>query len=182
MVRVAMLAFAVLAVAWPGHSEIAWVKDELRLNLRTGPGTQYRIKGGVGTGDRMDVLQRGEGWTKVQSPKLGEGWIPAGFLQVEPPAGVRLEKSEAQTAEFRAQLESISARTGELEASNSVLVERDARQKAEIEQLARENFELSSGARWPEWITGAGILGLGMLMGAILQGVSGRRQRPRIRL
>ena len=182
MARVALLAFALIAIAWPAHSEVAWVKDELRLNLRSGPGTQYRIKGGVGTGDRMTVLQRGEGWTKVQSPKLGEGWIPAGFLQVEPPAGVRLEKSEAQTAEFRAQLESISSRTGELETSNSMLVAQDAQQKAMIEQLERENFELSSGARWPEWITGAAILGIGMLMGAILQSVSGRRQRPRIRL
>ena len=74
------------------------------------------------------------------------------------------------------------ARTGALEPSNGMLVAQDTQQKAMIEQLERENFELTSGARWPEWITGAAILGIGMLMGAILQSVSGRRQRPRIRL
>ncbi|MGH0032421.1 MAG: TIGR04211 family SH3 domain-containing protein [Myxococcota bacterium] len=184
MVRAWWLALALLCLALPATTaaEIAWVKDELRLNLRTGPGTQYRIKGAVGTGDRMTVLSRGDGWTQVSTPSLGEGWIPAGFLQAEPPAGVRLAEYEAQTAEFRSKYESVASRTSELEATNAELADNDAAQKARIEQLSRENFELRAGARWPEWITGAGILLAGMLMGAILHSVSGRRQRPRIRL
>jgi hypothetical protein len=43
-------------------------------------------------------------------------------------------------------------------------------------------MELRAGARWPEWITGACLLAVGMLMGAIVQSVNGRRARPRIRL
>jgi SH3 domain protein len=159
------------------------VKDELRLNLRSGPGTQFRIKGAVGTGDRLDVLEHAPGWTKVASPELGEGWIPEGFLQPEPPAGIRLARTEAETAEFRSQFDSLTQRRQELEESNATLSERDATQKQEIEQLSRENLELRAGARWPEWITGAGILTAGMLMGAILHSIAGRRARPpRIRL
>ena len=37
-------------VAIAGSAETAWVKDEVRLNLRSGPGTQYRILQGIGTG------------------------------------------------------------------------------------------------------------------------------------
>lgn len=182
MVRALLSALALLALALPAQSETAWVKDELRLNLRTGPGTQFRIKGAIGTGDKLQVLERGDGWTKVSTPDLGQGWIPAGFLQSQPPAGVRLAQVEAQTAEFRSQYESITARTSALEAENATLSENDASQRQQIEQLTRENFELRAGARWPEWITGAGILLAGMLMGAIVHSVSGRRQRPRIRL
>jgi len=181
LLRAATLALALLAT-WPVSAEVAWVKDEVRLNLRAGPGTQFRIKGSVTTGDRMEVLQRGDGWTKINTSELGEGWIPAGFLQNEPPAMVRLERTLAETAEFRSQYDSITTRTSELEATNAEFTERDTQQKTEIEELTRENLELRAGARWPEWITGAGILGFGMLMGAILQGVSARRQRPRIRL
>jgi len=179
-------ALLVLLVAALGASvasaETAWVKDELRLNLRTGAGTRFRIMGPVKTGDRLEVLERGDGWTHVRVEGLGDGWIPEGYLQPTPPAGVLLARNEAENADFRSRFESISTRADELEKQNQSLASADAEQKAEIESLTREVLELRAGARWPEWITGAGILAAGMLMGAILQSISGRRTRPRIRL
>jgi len=174
-----------LAGAWiaaPARAEQGWVKDELRLNLRSGPGNQYRIKGTIKTGDGVDILGRREGWTQVRTSAQGDGWVPEGFLQPEPPAGLRLAQSEAQTAEFRDQFGTLSDRAKELEATNRELAAADAGQKSTIESLTRENLELKAGARWPEWITGAGILSVGMVLGAILHSSSGRRQRPRIRL
>jgi hypothetical protein len=142
----------------------------------------FRILGAFVTGYSIDVLEPGDGWTRVRDTEIGEGWIPEGFLQAEPPAAVRLERSETQTSELRAQLDAVSARATELETQNAQLAEQDTGQKQQLDQLTRENLELRAGARWPEWITGAGILTAGMLMGAIVHAVSGRRQRPRIRL
>jgi len=182
--RLAPLALgsAALLLAAPAAAQQAWVKDELRLNLRSGPGVQYRIMGVVNTGDALEIIDRGDGWTKVRVPEHGEGWIPEGYLQPEPPAAQRLARSEAQTAEFREQFETLAARVAELEARNEELASRDASQREEIETLTRENFELRAGARWPEWITGAGILCAGMIMGALIRSISARRSRPRIRL
>lgn len=176
------LGSAGLLLASPAAAQQAWVKDELKLNLRAGPGVQYRIKGVVTTGDALQILDRGDGWTKVRAPEHGEGWIPEGYLQPEPPAAQRLAQSEAQTSEFREQFETLSARVAELEARNEELASRDQSQRAEIETLTRENLELRAGARWPEWITGAGILTAGMIMGALIRAISARRSRPRIRL
>jgi SH3 domain protein len=182
-VAAAGLVTAALLVAPGGaRAEAAWIKEELRLNLRSGPGVQYRIMGVVETGDAVQVMKRGNGWTQVRVADLGDGWIPEGYLQPEPPAAVRLAQSEAQTAEFRSQFESLVEKSSALEAQNKELTQRDTEQRTEIESLTRENMELHAGARWPEWITGAGILGAGMVMGAILHAVTGRRQRPRIRL
>ena len=180
----AVLLGATLAagVAGPSFAERAWVKDELRLNLRTGPGNQYRIKGTIKTGDSVDVLGSRSGWTQVRSGELGDGWVPEGFLQPEAPASTRLAQSEAQTAEFREQFDTLTSRVSELQATNDELSANDAGQKSEIETLTRENLELKAGARWPEWITGAAILSAGMVMGAILHSMSARRQRPKIRL
>jgi hypothetical protein len=80
------------------------------------------------------------------------------------------------------QLESLTQRTAELEQENETLASRDGEQRQQITTLTRENLELRAGARWPEWITGAAILGIGMLMGMIVRSLSGRRSRPRIRL
>ena len=180
--RVAVVLCATALVAGVAGAETSWVKDELTLNLRTGPGNQYRIKGTIKTGESVQLVGRREGWTEVTSTRLGSGWVPEGFLQPEPPAYMRLEQTEAETAEFRSQFSSLTERVEQLEQENQQLTESDTAQRAEIETLTRENLELRAGARWPEWITGAVILSAGMLLGVIVHSVSGRRQRPRIRL
>ena len=179
------LAAAILVLAAvAATAETAWVKDELRLNLRTGPGVDYRIKGFIKTGDSVTVLSRREGWVQVRTPntELGDGWIEDGFLSAEPPAAMRLDRMKTETAEARGQFGSLSERVKQLEAENGKLSEADTTQKEELETLTRDNLELRAGARWPEWITGACLLAVGMLMGAIVQSVNGRRARPRIRL
>lgn len=178
------LAGAILGAAAAG-AESAWVKDEMRLNVRTGPGTKYRIQGAIETGDAVDVLQREEGWTRVRirngNGAAEEGWIPEGYLQPEMPARLRLARFEEQSAQLREQLEALGSRTEALEAENEELTGRDEAQRDEIEQLTRENLELQAGARWPDRIAGAAILGTGMLLGAILAR-RGRRSGPRVRL
>ena len=181
-VLVIVLMAAGLFAGIAASAENAWVKDELTLNLRTGPGTQYRIKGPIKTGDAVTIMSRRDGWTQVRTGTLGDGWIPEGFLQPEMPAGMKLERTVAETAEFRGQFSSLTDRVKELETTNLELSTADEEQRSTIETLNRENFELRAGARWPEWITGAGILCAGMVMGAIIQSMNGRRARPRIRL
>jgi len=172
----------ILAFAGAASAETAWVKGELRLNLRSGPGVQYRILGVVKTGDALEIVERGDGWTEIRAASIGTGWIPAGYLQSEPPARVRLSQSEAQTSEFRDQLDLVSSEAERLKQENEELAARDEEQRTSIGRLSRENFELRAGARWPEWITGAGILAAGMALGAILRAISTRRARPRLRI
>ena len=85
-------------------------------------------------------------------------------------------------AEARGQFGTLTERVKQLETENGKLSEADTAQREELETLTRDNMELRAGARWPEWITGACLLAVGMLMGAIVQSVNGRRARPRIRL
>ncbi len=185
LVRGARLAGACLAVllfATPGLSERAWIKDELRLNLRTGPGVQFRIVGRLKTGDTVEILKTGEGWTQIRMAELGEGWIPEGYLQPTPPARLRLDQSEGQTQELRVRVDELTRKNTELAGERATLASRDGDQQAQISRLTRENMEMRAGARWPHWITGAGILASGMLLGIIVRAGAGRRSRPRIRL
>ena len=179
-VSAAVLVFAAVAAG----AETNWVKDELRLNLRSGPGNEYRIKGYIKTGDAVTILSRREGWVQVRTAdaELGDGWVEDGFLGAEPPAAMKLERMKTETAEARGQFGSLSERVKQLEAENGTLKEEDVAQKEELDSLTRDNMELRAGARWPEWITGACLLAVGMLMGAIVQSMNGRRARPRIRL
>jgi len=175
-------AAALVMLAGASHAERAWVKDELQLNIRTGPGVKYRILGVLATGDPVETLSLTEGWTQVRAPSGMDGWIPEGYLQAEIPARVRLERHEAETAELRTRFEKLSAEVVDLRSNNQQLSEQESKQRAEIDLLTRENLELSVGARGPEWITGASILVIGAILGIIVHRSASRRPTPRIRL
>jgi SH3 domain protein len=180
LARALALCLAVLA---PGaaRAETAWVKGEVRLNLRTGGSNEYRIIGEVKTGDRVEILENGEYWTRIRVGDK-EGWVPEGYLQPEPPAEVLLGNAQTKAGELGDQVKTLGSERDKLAEENRSFTERDTAQKGEIETLTRENMELKAGARWPEWITGALILSAGMFMGWVLHVFAGRRSRPRIRL
>ncbi len=178
----AAVVFTALS-ATPGKAQEAWVMDkEVSLTLRTGAGTQYRIIGSLTTGDVATILTRGDGWTKVRTAEGKEGWVSAGFLQASPPAQIQLERLARDADELRRQVAELSETTADLRATNEAIETNDETQRHEIERLTRENFQLSAGARWPEWITGAGIVLVGMALGALLGRNAGRRRQPRVRL
>ncbi len=185
--RRALLALAgavlILLSATPGQAQESWVMDkEVNLTLRTGAGTQYRIIGTLATGDVVTILERGDGWTRVRTADGKDGWIVAGFLQTSPPARIELERLQHETEDLRRQVDDLSQKTTELRTANDEIESQDETQRLEIERLTRENFELRAGARWPEWITGAGIVLVGMALGALLGRSAGRRRQPRVRL
>lgn len=178
----ALLLSSVLGTPHPALAEQAWVRGEIRLNLRTGPGSDYRIVRTLKTGDEVTILQRSEKWTQITLAEGGEGWIPAGYLQPQAPPTIRLGQIEQELLGLREQFETVSAQRAALAESNQRLSEADQQQAGQVAELTRENDRLKGGQRWPEWITGAGVLSVGMLLGALWSRSLSRRARPRIKL
>jgi SH3 domain protein len=177
------MAVALCAVtAGAARAESAWVRGGIRLNLRTEPGTQFRIIGVVKTGDGVEILEKRDEWTQIRTADDKTGWIPVGYLLSEPPPTIRLQQLEAEAARLREELEISDAAAARLGKENAEIAEKDQEQLAEITRLTRENLELRAGARWPEWIVGASVLAAGMLIGAVLHRNATRRPSSRIRL
>ena len=177
-----VLALLLLSFAAAASANTGWVRGSIRLNLRSGAGTQFKIIGAVETGDELQVLKTGDSWTRVKTSEGKLGWIPGGYLETEPPATLRLAQVETEAATLRSQLEEIRSETSALRESNATLASTDSGQRQEIEALQIENYELRAGSRYQEWITGALILAFGMVVGAFLHRNSTRRPSSRIRL
>ncbi len=178
--RAIAIVFVCAFAATPSWAD--WVRDEVRLNLRTAPGSDRKIIATVATGDQVTVLEEGEEWMRVQIVDGREGWIPAGFLVKEPPAILRIEQQTTQLTQLQEKLQEATAETRQLRSSNETLATHNESLSTEKQELDTENHRLRAGARWPEWIAGASILIVGMLVGAILQSWTGRRSQSRIRL
>jgi len=185
--RVAIRAAGLAVVLWMlpvgalAAEEPRWVGGDLTLNVRTGPGTRYRIIAQVPTGEGVTLLEEHDGWARVRLPNGREGWMPSSYLGPTPPPRRRLALLEAEVNELRERAERAEAELSSLREIRAELEQQNAEQARELEALRTRNRDLEAGARWPYLISGAAILATGMLAGAILRGVRGRRQ-PRIRL
>jgi len=178
---VLLLTTLLVVFAVAAQAENGWVRGA-PLNLRSGPGTQFRILAAARPGDRLEVVERGDGWTRVRKSDGKEGWIAAGYLAPIAPPRLRVTQLEAQLATLQGKLDSTSREAKALRVRNEKLTSDDDTQSSELARLTKENYRLQAGERWIEWLTGALILSSGMVAGAILSRISGRRQRTRLRL
>ena len=80
------------------HSAPAWVSDEFEITLRTGPSTSNSIQLMVGSGTRLEVLERDSesGYSRVRTSAGTEGWVLSRYLMNQPSARAQIEKLAGQ--------------------------------------------------------------------------------------
>lgn len=136
---VVLLAIS-LTAGWPSAAlaqTSAYVTDNLEITLRSGQGNDFRIIRLLRSGTELQVLERGEAWTRVRVGS-DEGWVRSIYLQDAPGASARLEQVttelqrlrqenrqlDEQLAEAQAELETITASNAELTDENQRMTQR----------------------------------------------------------
>ena len=75
------------------QARTVWVDDQLYLPVRSGAGTQYRIiENALPSGTPLEVLETGDNYTRVRTPKGTEGWVASQYLSNEPIAADQLHR------------------------------------------------------------------------------------------
>ncbi len=157
----------------PGQADAAWVRDEIRVNMRSGPGTQYRIVKLLRSGDEIQDLGTQGDWTRIRSNDGEEGWVPKGYMVEEPPASVtvpqlrtRLQLAEASVGDLQKKLQNQAEVVGELDTLRS-----------RVRELQVENIRLSGSTRWKELASGGAVVLIGMLIGSMISKGGTKRAR-----
>jgi SH3 domain protein len=121
----------------------AWVSDQFEIMLRSGPSTSNAIQLMVGSGMRLEVLERDSesGYSRVQTPGGTEGWVLTRYLMNESSAREQLETltSDLTNANSRGTSlgSQLSAIKGEYDSANS-RIDTLEREKAAAEQELAE--------------------------------------------
>ncbi|OZB20249.1 MAG: peptide-binding protein, partial [Marinobacter sp. 34-60-7] len=126
------LVFCLLLVASSlsvAQARTVWVDDQLYLPVRSGAGTQFRIiENAVPSGTPLEVLEAGESYTRVRTPKGTEGWVSTQYLSNEPIAAdqlrrvsAELESARSELAQIREQLSSVTEERNTLENAENTL-------------------------------------------------------------
>ena len=129
--RIAALAcFLCAAVA---HAETRYVTDKLSIELRRGPGNEYKITRNLEAGLSVEVVeQTPDGYSRVHVGDT-EGWVLTQFLTTERSARDRLAVAEKAASDAK-------ARSADLERQVAELTAKLGDTKTELDHT-RENHE-----------------------------------------
>jgi hypothetical protein len=136
----------------------------------------------VAPGERLEVVASAGEWVRVRRADGTVGWLAASYLVRDAPPAARIAELESEVARLREELAGAARATDALRRQSDDAARTQDEHRTELARVRQENEALRSGARWPEWITGALILATGMAFGAVLRGVSGRRRQARLKL
>ncbi len=173
--RIAWLV-AALCVAAPA-ARADWVDGKLRVFVRSGAGLDYRILRALESGDSVTRIGSEGEWARIRASDGLEGYVETAYLSKELPAALalpqareKLAAAEKRIAELEQTLAAQSQGLAELEGA-----------RARALELETENARLQGGARWRELLTGAAIVLLGVLIGALLpRGGTARARRLKL--
>lgn len=138
-----IVLFAALLLPVTAFAEPAWVTDQFEITLRSGPSTSNAIQLMVGSGTRLEVLERDadSGYTRVRTQGGTEGWVLTRYLMSEASAREQLERLTSQLTNANSRGSSLDSQLkairSEYDAANRKIqtLERD---KAAVEEELAE--------------------------------------------
>ncbi len=165
------LAFQSVAANMPPQGP-AYISDTIRVTLRSGPSMENKVVSLLRVGQKIEVLEPGEDWTRIRAKNGKEGWVLSTFITASPPNVMLLEYARKKVDELSVKCADLKKANRKLADENRVLkqaVENSSKEaKKKIEQLARENRILrdSLGNRFIKWfLAGAGVILVGFFIG-----------------
>ncbi len=114
MKRFSLLILTLLLV-YPAVADKRYISDELWINLRTGPGGDFRILKTLKSGSHLEFIEDDleKKFTKVTTDKGLEGWVPTRFLVEEPIAFEKLILTQRELKKAKTDLNELKGKHSE---------------------------------------------------------------------
>lgn len=141
--RLALSFLLIISSISVAQARTVWVDDQLYLPVRSGAGTQFRIiENAVPSGTPLEVLETGESYTKVRTPKGTEGWVSTQYLSNTPIAKDQLtratrelEKAKEDVSSLRQQLASVTEERNNLQNAENNLSNQAGNLQEELRKI-----------------------------------------------
>jgi SH3 domain protein len=88
-------------------AETRYVTDLLKLPLRTGPSTEYKILALIVSGQQLEVVEPGENWSLVRLDNGKEGYVLNRYLVAQPTSAVRLKELQSKYTVLKQQADAL---------------------------------------------------------------------------
>jgi len=103
-----VIVLSLCLMSLPSWAATAYVTDSLKITLRTGPGTDNKIIAMLSSGERVEVLETGNDWTRVRvlgsEGEQKEGWVLSRFLIERQPWEMQARNLAKETTSLKEKL------------------------------------------------------------------------------
>jgi SH3 domain protein len=144
--RIVFLGIGVMCFSAVGFAETRYVTDLLKLPLRTGASTEYKILALVESGQQLEVVEPGDNWSRVRLANGKEGYVLNRYLVGQPTSAVRLEQLQGKYTALRQQATALIEENNRFKEENKTFKSSvDSNEKA-LSKLEADYKELKAGA------------------------------------
>ncbi len=119
------------------HAQTMYINNDIKITLRTGPGTDHKVIRMLKSGQELEVMEHGEDWTHVRLPGGVEGWLLTRFISPAKPADLLLRILEVK-------YERLLEKSNTLSEENKTLKEENARLSGELQNANGQLSEVST--------------------------------------
>lgn len=144
--RIVFMGICVICFSAVGFAETRYVTDLLKLPLRTGPSTEYKILALVESGQSLEVVEPGENWSMVRLANGKEGYVLNRYLVPQPTSAVQLEELQSKYTVLKQQATALIEENNRFKEENKTFKSSvDSNEKA-LNKLETDYKELKAGA------------------------------------
>lgn len=128
------------------HAESMYVTDLIKLTLRSGPSTEYKILDVVESGQKVEILEPGEDWSLVRLTDGKEGYVLTRYLTPDPTHNVLLEQLQAKHKVVTQQAAALLEENTQLKEENKNLKSNLGSTEQNFQKLDKDYKELKAGS------------------------------------
>jgi SH3 domain protein len=125
-------------------AETMYLSDTIQINLRTGRGVEYKILAMLNSGQAVEVIEKGDQYTRVRIPNGMEGWVLSRYLTSTKPSALLLESLEKKHQELLLKIDETTKENSVLKADNKRIDEEISIRKSALSDLTRSYEMLKS--------------------------------------
>jgi SH3 domain protein len=116
-----ILHFCLFILPSVAFAETVYVSEDFEITMRTGPGNERKIISLIQSGKALEMLEKGENWSKVRTTTGKQGWVLNRYITDRQPCAMVLERVRHDYDILVAQFKDIKAQYEELIAQKKVL-------------------------------------------------------------
>ena len=129
-----------------GFAESMYVSDKLKVTVRSGPSTEYKILDIAESGQRVEVLETGEKWTLVRLANGKEGYVTTRYLIPGPTYRIRFDQLKVKQKALTQQATTLLEENTTLRAENKKLKSALNATEKSLKKLDGDYQELKTGS------------------------------------
>jgi len=148
MIKRAVFFIGICLAVFTGvsHAASMYVTDLIKLTLRSGPSTEYKILAVIESGQQLEILEPGEDWSLVRLDNEKEGYVLSRYLTPEPTHNILLEQLAEKHKALTQQAAALMEENTKLKAENKELKSNLGNTQQTLQQVDQDYKELKAGS------------------------------------